>query len=337
MSHLLRSFLVRSAVLSVAAAALLVPSSAQTAQTSAAPSSAVPAAPGAASPNSTDPFPQPNLKFFDASTPTLKTVEAFLNATWGYDPNRIWKVEGIQKTEAPGVAKVTVFVADKREGSKVDSMHFFVTPDGKYAIADSVFHFGDHPFADTRALLQAKADGPAVGSSSKQLMLVEFADMQCPHCKEAQETVASLHRDFPNARIVFQNFPLTQIHPFAYKAALDGNCVDKAKGDAAFFLYLDDIFAHQEALTPEMGDTTIANAITASGADAKAVAACVKDPASKAKLDAQIKLGDDLGVDQTPMISINGRLIPLGGVPYEMLKQIVTYDAQREGAGVAAR
>ncbi len=39
-------------------------------------------------------------------------------------------------------------------------------------------------------------------------MLVEFADLQCPHCKEAQGTMDQLVKDFPNARVVFQSFPL---------------------------------------------------------------------------------------------------------------------------------
>lgn len=298
--------------------------------------SALPSNAQAAAPQA-DPFPQPNLKFFDAPSPSVATVEAFLKAVWGYDANRTWKVEGIQKTQAPGVSKVTVFVADKSQGNKVDSVRFFITPDGNYAIADSVFRFGEHPFSDNRALLASRADGPARGSADKNFLLVEFADMQCPHCKEAQETIANIHRDFPEARIVFENFPLTEIHPFAYKAALFGNCVATEKGSEAFFTYLDDIFAHQDALTPEAGDATIANAVQQAGANEKTAQACANSAAAHAKLDAQIKLGEQLGVDQTPMISINGRLMPLGGVPYETLKQIIQYDEQREGAKTAAK
>ncbi len=50
-------------------------------------------------------------------------------------------------------------------------------------------------------------------------MLVEFADMRCPHCKDAQETMAQIVKDFPNASVVYQSFPLVEIHPFAFKAA----------------------------------------------------------------------------------------------------------------------
>ena len=87
--------------------------------------------------------------------------------------------------------------------------------------------FGEHPFAENRAILQQRADGPYRGSASKDLELVEFADFQCPHCKEAQANMDKLAVDFPKARIVFQNFPLPQ-HPERPQAADYGVCVEQA-------------------------------------------------------------------------------------------------------------
>ena len=63
--------------------------------------------------------------------------------------------------------------------------------------------------------MQQKADGPYRGSAAKDLELVEFADFQCPHCKEAQANMDKLVADFPKARIVFQNDPILSIHPQA--------------------------------------------------------------------------------------------------------------------------
>jgi protein-disulfide isomerase len=276
-----------------------------------------------------DPFPPANPKYFDAASPTAAEVESFLKAIWGYDTNRSWRVEAVQKTPAPGVSKVTIFVADKSQGNKVESVRFFVTPDGKYAIADTVFRFGAKPFEDNARLLEGQANGPAEGSASKKLLFVEFADLQCPHCKEAMPTIDQLRKDYPDARIVFQNYPLTQIHPFAYKSAAMGNCVAAAKGDAAFFQYIKDVFEHQESLTDQLADTTLTNAVKAAGADPAAVATCASSPAAKTKLDAEIALAEKIGVDQTPMIAINGHLMPLGGVPYETLKQVIDWDLKQ--------
>lgn len=276
-------------------------------------------------------FPAVNPKFFDAPSPTAAEVDSFLKAIWGYDTNRSWRVMAVQKTPAPGVSKITIFVADKSQGNKVDSVRFFVTPDGKFAIADTVFRFGAHPFEETAKTLEAEASGPAAGAASKKILFVEFSDLQCPHCKEAEPTIEQLQKDYPQAHFVYQNYPLVDIHPFAYKSAAVGNCVAAAKGDAAFFTYMKDVFAHQEGLTDTMADTTLANAVKAAGADPAAMATCAATPSTKAKLDAQIALAEKIGVDQTPMLAVNGHLLPLGGVPYETLKQIIDWDLKQAG------
>ena len=276
-----------------------------------------------------DPFPPVNPKFFDAPTPSTADVDGFLKAIWGYDANRSWRVEAIQKTQAPGVSKVTIFVADKSQGNKVETVRFYVTPDGKFAIADTVFAFGPHPFDDTAKLLAQQADGPAQGSASKKFLLVEFADLQCPHCKEAEPIIDNIRRDFPDARVVYQNYPLTEIHPFAFKSAAYGNCVQAAKGDAAFFTYTRDVFEHQESLTAAMAQQTLDNAVTKAGASPAAIATCSNTPATKAKVDAQIQLAEKVGVDQTPMLAVNGHLMPIGGVPYETLKQVIEWDRKQ--------
>lgn len=284
-----------------------------------------------------DPFPPVNQKFFTAATPTVDTVNSFLKTIWGYDANRIWRVEAIQTTAAPGVSKVVVYVSDRSPNAKVQSMGFFVTPDGKHAIADSsgVISFGAAPFADNRRLLQERADGAWRGASTKDFMMVEFADMQCPHCKEAQATMEQLVKDFPNARVVFQSFPLTEIHPFAFKAAAYGYCVQKQKNDA-FFPYAAAVFDAQAALTPETGDQTLKDAVTKAGLDPAAIDSCAATQAIKDQVNASIKLGEEVGVDQTPLLAVNGRLLPIAQVPYETLKTIVAYQAVLDGVNTGA-
>ena len=41
----------------------------------------------------------------------------------------------------------------------------------------------------------------------------------------------------------------------------------------------------------------------------------------KDEVNVSVKLGDDLNVDQTPMLAINGHLLPMGGIPYETSAQ----------------
>lgn len=281
-------------------------------------------------------FPPVDPKNFTATSPSPAEVNAFLKQLWGYDPNRVWQVAAVQKTKAPNLNRVVVLVAEQGVSRQPGETSFFVTPDGQHAISGTdVVDFGAHPFANIQNTLAQQANGPSMGSSSKKLLLVEFADLECPHCKEAAPTLKQVESDFPNARIVFENFPLTNIHPAAEKAAEYGVCVAKEKGNAAFFQYLQAVYDNQAALTTA-ADETLKNAATKAGADPTAVATCAASPAAKAAVDASVKLGQDVGVSQTPTLFVNGRNIPIGGIPYATLKQIIGYAAAQPTAQTTA-
>jgi len=288
-----------------------------------------------------NPFPPPDPKNFTASFPTEDTVKAFLKQLWGYDPNRIFQVAAIAKTSAASLSQVVVFVAERGQpADQTKTTGFLVLNDGKHAVAgDSVIDFGATPFADKRATLLARADGPSHGGASKDLELVEFADLQCPHCKEAQTTMDQIAQDFPTAHIVFQNFPLTQIHQAAFQAAAYGLCVSQLKpdgGNAAFLTYIHAVFDTQDALTPDNTVQTLNNAVIKAGVDVTKVAACADTQAIKDNLNASIKLAKDVQVDSTPTLLVNGRSMPLVGVAYDTLKSIINYQAQLDGVTLPA-
>lgn len=292
--------------------------------------------PSAPAPTAAPTFPKPDPANFTAASPTKETVDAFLTANWGFDENRIWQVQAILKTDAENVSKVVVYVGDKTGKEKPGAFSFFVLPDGKHIIAgDSIMNFGAHPFAETRQLMQERADGPYRGSASKELELVEFADFQCPHCKEAQANMDKLVADFPKARIVFQVLPIASIHPAAVQAAEYGLCVSKQAGSSAFFQFAAAVFDGQDGLaTPDGAALTLNSAVIKAGLDPTKVAACAATPEIKANVDASIKLGTDAGITAVPTLVINGHELQIGQVPYEILKKIVEFQAKLDGVSL---
>jgi protein-disulfide isomerase len=315
-------------------AALLFSIPAAIAQSDATP--AAPEAPNAPGAPATLTFPPPDPHNFTADKPTAPEVEAFLKATWGYDPNLVWQVEGITKTQVAGVSKVSIAIGQKDKPAQAGALTFFTLPDGNHIISgDELVAFGAQPFEATRKIIQAEANGPARGSASKDLMLVEFADFQCPHCKDAQPTVQRLMQDFPNARFVYESFPLPQ-HSEAPKAAAYGVCVQKAAGDAAFFKYADEVFAHQDGLTPEASDATLKDIVTKLGLDPAKIAACSTSPVGVDGVKTSLDLSHKLEVRETPTLFVNGRALPIGGIQYEQLKNIISYQAAMDGVAAAA-
>ncbi|MGA1981539.1 MAG: DsbA family protein [Acidobacteriaceae bacterium] len=302
------------------------------------PAAAPPSAPAPAPAAPVDPLPPVNPRFFTAPTPTVATVNSFLNQVWGSDTNRLWRVEGIQTTSAPGVVKVTVFITTKDPKAQLQAATFFVTPDGKHAIgegAGGVVPFGATPFADTRDLLKQRANGAWRGAPGKDLELVEFADLQCPHCKEVQSVMDDIVKDFPKAHVVFQLFPLVEIHSSAFKAAAYGVCAQKQSNDG-FFKFAAGVFETQEGLSPTTDDTVLKAAAMRAGLNAEAIAACAATQATKDIVNADIKLAEDAGVEQTPMLSANGRLLPISGVSYEAIKQLIQFQATLDGVDSGA-
>jgi protein-disulfide isomerase len=294
----------------------------------------VPPAPAAPAPTAEAPkFPAPDPKNFTATKPAKEQIDQFLTASWGYDENRVWQVAAIMKTPVDDVSKVVVYVGDKSGKEKPGAFGFFVLPDGKHIIAgDDVYPFGAKPYADYRTKLQAEANGPYRGSADKTLELVEFADFQCPHCKEAQANMDKLVTDFPKARVVFQNYPLEKIHPQAKLAAAYGVCVAKLGGNQAFFTFAGSTFEGQDGLNSADGaQLTLNSAVTKAGLDPAKVDACSKTPETADAVEKSVKLAQDLNVNQTPMLLVNGRQVPVGGVAYETLKKIVEYQEKLDG------
>jgi len=227
-------------------------------------------------------------------------------------------------------------VTDKGEKEQTGQLVFFAFPDGKHVLVagnNELTPFGEHPFEDVRTTLQQQADGPYRGSASKDLELVEFADLQCPLCAEKQAYMEKLAADFPKARIVFQNYPLESIHPASFRAAAYGVCVNKEGGSSAFFKFASTVFENQAGLATTDGATlTLNSAVTKLGLDPAKIAACAATPEVRAAITASEKLAKDLNIGQSggqiPSLVVNGRVVILGSVSYETLKQMIEYQAK---------
>ena len=303
-------------------------------------SSAPPAANGtaaaqtpAAPPTPVSPFPPVNLKNFNADFPTTAIVNSFLKEEWGYDEQRLWSVAAIQKTAAPGVSRVVVYVANKAQPGKLTDQVFYVTPDQKHAIANGVVDFGANPFVDTRKTLLAQAHGPAEGAANSDLLVVEFADLLNPKARDAQDSINKLVKDVPQIRLVFENLPADGSQ-YAMRAATEGVCVRKEKGDAAFFTYVQGVFAKLPGMTPGTLDAGLSTAATAAGADPKTAMACAETEAAKDDVKTSVALAASVNIEQGPELVINGRVIPPESVNYDTLKQIVAYQAKLDGVTV---
>lgn len=256
--------------------------------------------------------------------PSEDTVNSFLFQMFGYDPTITWKVNEIRPSEVAGLAEVSAVITNQQGAGP---LRLLVSSDGKYAITGDILPFGATPFDDARAKLEKGVSGPARGPAKAAVTIVEFSDMQCPHCAKAAPAIEQLLTQEPEARFVFQNFPLP-LHNWAEKAADYVDCVGRGGNDAVW-KFVQKTFEEQTNITESNADEKLKAIATASGANAAEVAACAAKPETKARVEASIALGKSLGVNSTPTLFINGRSIP-GAAPVDLLKKMVDFEASQK-------
>jgi protein-disulfide isomerase len=256
--------------------------------------------------------------------PSEDTVNAFMQQTFGYDSTITWKVASIKPAVAQGLAEVNVVVTNSQGQS---GMTLYVTPDGKHAMTGEILPFGAKPYAPAHEALLKGVNGPSKGPAKAAATIVEFSDLQCPHCKEAQPTIDKLLAEEPGARFVFQQFPLP-MHNWAAKAAGYADCAGRASNDA-FWKFVEGTYAEQANITESNADEKLTAIADKSGVKGSDMAACAVKPDTKTRVDQSIALGQAVGVTGTPTLFINGRRIGnVAQVPMEILKGLVEFAAK---------
>jgi len=255
--------------------------------------------------------------------PSEDTVNSFLFQMFGYDPTITWKVTDIRPSEVPGLAEVSIVITNA-QGANANRL--LVSSDGKHAIAGDVLPFGAKPFEDARVKLEQGVNGSAKGPAKAPVLIVEFSDMQCPHCRKAAPLVEQLLALEPDAHFVFQNFPLPA-HNWAEKAAGYVDCVGQASNDAVW-KFISKTFDEQDNINAANADEKLKAIATASGVNADDIAACSTKPDTKARVEASIALGKSVGVTGTPTLFINGR--NASGASVEAQKKIADFAASQK-------
>ena len=167
-----------------------------------------------------------------------------------------------------------------------------------------------------------KATDPSLGSASAPVTIVEFSDFQCPFCQRVAPTLKQVHETYGDkVRIVWKDFPLTQIHPEAFKAGEAAHCAGE---QGKYWEYHDRLFSNQQALQVDSlkryaGDL---------GLDVEKFNACLDTSKYGDRVREGVAQGSRLGVNSTPTLYINGRLLS-GAQPYEAFAAIIDEELSR--------
>ncbi len=170
--------------------------------------------------------------------------------------------------------------------------------------------------ADVLQLLAGKLVDPAdpvAGNREAAVTLVEFYDTRCPYCRRMMGVTEELLRTDPGVRIVFKDLPI-----LGPASQLESRALLAAQRQGG---YLRLQAAVMQTSAPSTRDSLRAEA-ERQGLDGATLLRDMDDPAIKARLDANIALAQQIGIQGTPAMVIGARLIP-GAVALDDLRAAV--------------
>jgi protein-disulfide isomerase len=254
-----------------------------------------------------------------SASPVAHRVEAYLRHLYALGPKFKVKVGEPQPTAVPGLRVVSVEISGEGQSN---SGAVFVSDDGRYLVQGDLSDMQADPFAKIRAAMNLSA-AASRGPANAKVVVVEYADLQCPSCRKLSEILRGIYPDYPQVRFVYRDFPLTQIHAWALTAATAGRCIYH-KDPAAFWTYADYIYDHQDKVNADnVWETVVKQGVTA-GYDEESFKACMADPAMKKEVDRSMAEGIELKIANTPTVFVNGRRL-VGG-EREVLVQYIDYE-----------
>lgn len=213
-----------------------------------------------------------------------------------------------------------------KRGAKATVVKFLLSKDGKTLARLETF--------DLNKNLAMNIDitgRPIRGNPAAKITVINFDDLECPYCARMHETLfpSTMEHYKDKVRFIYKDDPLTELHPWAMHAAVNGSCLAGQSGNA-YWAYVDYLHAHGQEITgPDRNLTksfaSLDRIAREQGALAKVnsaeLDACIaKQDETKVKQSAQE--ADALGVDGTPALFIEGERIS-GAIPEQQLWRVI--------------
>ena len=155
-------------------------------------------------------------------------------------------------------------------------------------------------FYSTKASYEIKNLG--FDDAPAKVIIKEYADFQCPACGAAYPTVNNLKKKYNREQVRwdYKHFPLTQIHPYAFKAAQAAEC---ARDQEKFEEYHNKLFENQENLHV----SSLKHYASELGLNNKDFNACLDSNAMVPRINGNLEEGTRAGVRATPTFFINNQ------------------------------
>jgi protein-disulfide isomerase len=222
-------------------------------------------------------------------------------------------------TDLPGYDAVSVSI-DGGDGKQKD-YKFLLSKDRVTMLRLTKFDLDKDPFAELMSKIDVTGR-PSRGARSAKVVVINFDDFECPFCSRMHQTLfPEIFKEYGDrVNFIYKDDPLSEIHPWAIHAAVDANCLAAQNSDA-YWDFADYIHANKREVDNEKTPAARFDAIDKitllqgqkHSLDAVKLQSCVKAQNEDA-VRASMKQADELGINGTPALFVNGQKID-GAVP----------------------
>ncbi len=268
-----------------------------------------------------------------------RRVEVLLRQKANLPPGATIHIGPVTVAELPGYGQVPVTFSVDTQTSR--PLTFLVSNDGK-----TIAQFTKYDVSTDPRVTLSPGDRPARGGpATAPVLIVGYDDLECPYCALLHASLFPLltQRYGDKVHFVYKDYPLTEIHPWAMRAAVDVNCL-AAQSPSGYWNEIDYIHAHagefgadpkdsKAEKTPARASEQLDKLTREQGQFQKADAAklddCLKKQDTAAIKPMQLE-GEGLGIGSTPTLFINGDKID-GAVPPQFIFGVIDDALRAEG------
>ncbi|HUQ49298.1 MAG TPA: thioredoxin domain-containing protein [Terriglobales bacterium] len=236
-----------------------------------------------------------------------------------------------KKSDIAGFQVLPVTLSASGKKMEVD---FLISDDQKTLARFEKFSVPSENFFKEVAAKINVTGRPIRGNKDAKVSIVNYDDFQCPFCSRMHTTLMTdvLKTYGEKVRIIYKDYPLSSIHPWAIHSAVNANCLNDQSNDA-YWDYADYVHANQQQI---MGSGDKKNTLLAQvteldksamerapkfGLNATKLASCVKAQDNKAVM-ASMQEAETLGVESTPTLFINGEKVS-GALPFQTIAEFI--------------
>jgi protein-disulfide isomerase len=240
------------------------------------------------------------------------------------------------------------------QGQQQQTQEFLLAKDGKTLVRLTKLDISKDPYSELMKKIDMEGR-PTRGAQNAKVTIVNYDDFECPFC--ARMYSALMDEVLPSygdkVKLVVKDFPLTEIHPWAIRAAVNANCLAAQSGDA-YWAFSDYVHGNQQVVSSGGNASPSGGAAKASLQQQQSyldhlaeeqaqkhqlqmapLKACLQAQ-SKTAVQASIDEGRQLGVEATPTLFVNGEKVD-GAVPTAQLRAMIDRALRDAGENVPSQ